>query len=158
MRLHVNHVFCTSPCWGEGTYWCRYLVSIDRIPEGKDYHDEPEKDWINLTEEFDYFDEERYKGNLGFVSLQGITDEVLRKMAMKKARQLKPEVLEWLNTIKERKDEDYTQGWCCGNEDYLAFSSMSISIFFHRKVDAISFIRRWSVHKKPTSFFDYFKQ
>ena len=158
MHLHINHMFCTRPCWGKEAYWCRYLVSIERN-DGKDYHDEPEKDWLNLTEQFDYYDEERYRENRGFASLKNITDDVLKQMAIKKARRLKPEVLEWLNNnVKERKDEDYTQGWCCGNEDYLAFNSMSISIFFHRKAEALAFIKHWSVHKKPSSFFDYFKQ
>jgi hypothetical protein len=156
MHLHINHMFCTDSCWS-GIYHCRYSVTIHRIEDGKSYHDTPEQDWTNLTEQFSFFDEEEFNRRINESAYwQG--DENERHFATKTRYKLKPEVLNWLNeNIKDRKDEDHIKGWCIGTDNYLSRSPLEVSIFFHRKADALKFIGTWSIHKKPTTYFDYFK-
>lgn len=161
MHVHINHMFCTDPCWGKSDtmYWCKYLVAVERIGKDKTYHDTPEEDWTNLTVKVNYFDEEEYKRLLTFSSTKGMSDEDIRRWATKKIHIFNPEVIQWLNeNVKDRRGEpEYPQGWCIGSEDYHARESLSISIFFHRRSDAMAFIKEWSVYKKPTTYFDYFR-
>jgi hypothetical protein len=155
-------MFCTRPNWGGEAYLCRFLVTIERIGKGKTYHDEPEQDWTNLTEKFEYFDEEDYnrsieahKDNTSKV----VNKDFLRRWSTKRGSRLKPEVIKWLNeNIKDRDDKEHPKGWCCGDEAYLATNSLSISLFFERRSDAMAFIKRWSVYDKPTTYFDYFRE
>lgn len=152
-------MFCTRSCWNSGFYDCKYLVSIDRIGKGKGYHDEPEKDWTNLTEEALFFDGERYEEISKYESLKDCTDEELRKFATNPFRRLKSEVLQWLNAnVKDRDDKEQPKGWCCGDDSYLKTNSLSIHLFFHRKSDALAFIKEWSVYNQPTTYFDYFRE
>src|SRR5688500_11157528 len=134
MHVHINHMFCFAPCWGGETYWCRYLVAIKRIGEGKTYRDTPEEDWTNLTEKFKFFDEEDYKRNREIYTKLGhtATDEQLRSYATKDAYRLRPEVIEWLNVnVKDRRDKEHPKGWCCGDDAYLAHERTSLDLFFH---------------------------
>lgn len=155
-------MFCTSPCWGKKNtaYWCRYLVSVERTREKKHPYTKDE-DWVNLTEKFTFFDEEEYNRRKEWDKEHPrsfeLTEEQERLLCTKDAYRLKPEVLKWLNeNIKERKDPDYPQGWCVGDEAYLARDIMNTNIFFHRKADALAFIKHWSRFKKPTTYFNYF--
>ena len=159
MHLHINHMYCTRPCWGGEAYLCRYLVAINRIGKDKSYYDTPEEDWTNLTEGGWFFNEEEYERYSEFESLKDLSEEELKKWAMKPYPHLKPEVIDWLNeNIKDRRDKEHPKGWCIGDASYLSTNSLSISIFFERKKDAMAFIERWSVYKKPFTYFDYFRE
>lgn len=164
MHLYMNHCWCSDSNWG-GVYDCRHILTIQRIGRGKD-HDTPEEDWTNLTEEFEFFDEKEYmrwKKNwddgAGKESKHKWSDEDIREFSTKTARRLKPEVIAWLNENVEDRDEKEgnPKGWCIGSDNYLALDTIKINLFFHRKSDALTFIREWSKYKKPVSFFNYFR-
>lgn len=141
-------------------YWCRYMVSVEQTRE-KTHPYTKDEDWKNVAEKFRFFDEEDYnrskEWNKEHPRSFEVTDEQERLFATKDAYRLKPEVIDWLNeNVKDRKDPDYPQGWCCGDDVYQS-TGMDMSIFFHRKADALAFIERWSRFKQPTTYFDYFK-
>ena len=157
MHLHINHVFCLDSIWG-GMYDCRYLVDFKKVLAGNSYYDEPNPDWTNLVERKPFFDEKEYEQFRNNPKLKHIDKEVHKTMCQKQTVVLKPEVLAWLKeNIKERKDKGSPQGWCIGTDAYNSINSLSLSIFFHRKRDALAFIKKWSIHSKPTTYFDYFK-
>lgn len=129
MHLHINHMYCTQPCWEmEGMYCCSYGITIQKIGKDKSYYDEPEKDWSNLTAQGKFFDEEEYNKLVEFESTKEIPKERLKVWAMKSFPKLKDEVIEWLN--ENVKDSKEGKGWCCGDESYLATNPLSIHIFF----------------------------
>lgn len=132
MNVLINHCWCSKSNWDGQYYDCRVIVSLDRVPKGKTYYDPPDPDWA-LVEEVD----------------GGGPRDVLR---------LRADVLRWLHdNVKPRKGWDQPQGWAIGNDEYNSHSGISFSFFFHRQTDAMKFIRRWSVHKKPVSFLNYFR-
>jgi hypothetical protein len=87
-------------------------------------------------------------------------EERLQRMSIKhEVPNLAPKVIEWLNenVLDSSSDKKQPQGWAIGNEDYRANSHNSITLWFIRRGDAMKFIKEWSVHKKPTTFLNYFK-
>lgn len=70
-----------------------------------------------------------------------------------KYNELRPEVFEWLE-VNVQNSKDGTKGWCCGNKEYNTDSGEDFSLFFNRRKDAQSFIRQWSIHKKPTETYN----
>lgn len=156
MHYFTNHSWCSDSNWG-GHYDCRYIITIDRIPKGKTYYDSPEKDWVNLVESRMFFDKEEYDSLKSFYK-DKYSESDLKRMSQKKTYTLKKEVREWLKSnIKDRKGEEINKGWCIGSDRYNSDSGISIRVFFHRRVDALNFIKEWSEYKKPTTYFDYFK-
>jgi len=132
MNVLINHCWCSDSNWG-GQYNCRVIVSIDRIPDGKTYYDAPEPDWLNILEKhtFDYGDD---------------------------VRRLRPEVIQWLNdNVKDRESDEQKQGWCVGTDEYNSNNVISFAIFFERPSDALKFVKRWSSHKKPVHYLNYFQ-
>jgi hypothetical protein len=151
-------MFCTQPCWGGDTYWCKYLVAIEKhnIRRGTDSnYSKNEEEYLNLTEERSFFDKEEFSRLSNFESLADFSYAELKRMATRPFRKLKPEVLDWLN--ENIKDGPEGKGWCCGNDEYLYKSWESLSLFFYRKLDALNFIEQWSIYKVPTTYFDYFR-
>jgi len=78
---------------------------------------------------------------------------------------LKPEVIDWLNeNIQDKIDTDENtpvnerKGWCIGNDEYNSHKSYEINVLFARQKDALKFIDKWSIYKKPTFYFDYFNE
>lgn len=147
MNVLINHCFCIDSHWGgKEPYWCRSIVSIDRVPEGKDYYDPPCPDWA-LIEEHPYASKE--KEPFG-------RHETLR---------LRSDAMDWLTaSIKDREltkwqvAEGYSvKGWDVGTDAYNSNSGISFSVFFARPADAMRFVKHWSVYKNPISFLNYFK-
>ena len=68
---------------------------------------------------------------------------------------LKQEVLDWLvSNIPDYKDD---KGWCVGSDEYTSNdTSVSYSVFFQRRRDAMKFIKTWSKWKKPINYCQYF--
>lgn len=116
------------------------MVAIKRIPKGKSYHDEPDPDWKNLitvTDESSYVCNEKQLPYSKFVP------------------RISKEVVEWLGS-NIKKGKDGSEQWCIGTDDYNSNSSIDFTLFFKRLVDARNFVKTWSVHRKPTSYFNYF--
>ena len=140
MHILINHCFCSDSNWG-GVYDCRVILSIDMVQKGKTYHDPHEPDWINLIDDDIEF-ESKKPFRVGHYDTQ----------------RLKPEVIQWLTeNIKDRDNKKHKQGWAVGTDEYNSDSGVSFSIFFERQRDAMNFIKRWSSHKKPVHYLNYFK-
>lgn len=156
MHYFKNHCWCSDSNWG-GNYDCKYIVTIDRIPKGGSYYDTPESDWTNLVTSYKIFDQKEYDSLKSYYKDKYDEEELLSR-SHKKTTTLKKEVVEWLNSnVKDRIREDINKGWCIGSDKYNLNANISISIFFHRRRDALKFIKEWSEYKKPTTYFDYFK-
>lgn len=139
MNVLINHCWCSDSIWG-GNYNCRVIVSIDRIAEDKTYYDPPMEDWTNLIEEHEY----DHRDEAGFMHHD--------------TRRLKPEVMQWLkDNIKERNCAEHKQGWAVGTDKYYSNDGLSFTVFFERTSDALKFIKRWSVFKKPVDYLNYFR-
>ena len=49
------------------------------------------------------------------------------------------------------------KGWAIGNDAYRLTDHSQLNIFFDRQIDALKFIRKFSIFKEPTNYFDYFE-
>lgn len=74
---------------------------------------------------------------------------------------LRSDVLEWLElNVKDSRDKAFKEqpkAWDIGSDTYRQTNILYFSIFFRRRKDAFAFIKQWSKYKKPTSFYNYFK-
>lgn len=152
MHVHINHMFCPRSNWTNDWYNSRYMVSIKEYL-GYKSHAPVEQDW-SLLEKFPFFDQELFERLCNTKKLKDVPVASHRHFATKETYRLKPEVFAWLKkNVKDVKDE---KGFCVGNDKYNSNDSMEFNIFFKRRSDAMKFIKRWSSHKKPTTYFDYF--
>lgn len=146
-----NHCFCRDSYWFDGTYWCRHLVNFNK------YEDHNIVDWDNLIDENSDTALDEFAYRLGKNFRPDMDEKELISKSQKPVKNLKPHVLQWLHdNVKDRKDSDCTKGWDIGSTDYRATESSSFTIFFHRKNDAMAFIRQFSIHKKPVHYCQYF--
>lgn len=153
MHYLQNHIWCSMSHWDGEIYHCRHLVGLNS------YEDGYVEDWNNLIdedaekffnqEEYDFWCQSKYSEKYGISN----KDDV-----MKSVNNLKPEVLQWLKeNVKDRKGETNNKGWCIGSTEYRANDSgSSFTIFFHRRKDAMAFIKRFSKWKKPIQYCQYF--
>ena len=190
MHVHINHCFCTDPCWGGDNYWSRYMVVIERHV---DYRHKPklevneavsvaldpnnfEEDWRNLLELKDVWDQKKYedakkryaevvtKKRYPDMSKKEIEEQVEHHAkfegTLRNTPHLKQEVIDWLNenVADNKQDKDQPQGWCMGTEFYRGRDQFGLTLWFYRRGDAMKFIKEWSSHTKPTTYFDYFKE
>ena len=128
MFFYSGWYYCTQDNWTGTDYDSRNLVSIE------EYNDTyGTKDFTNLITERRDFDDE---GN----RLQ--------------IKTLDPKAVSWL--LKNVLDDPKTgeKGWCMGNEDYNSTGGSDFSLWFYRRRDAMSFIKEWSVYKKPTETYN----
>lgn len=139
MNYLQNHIWCSDSNLG-GWYTCKHVVSLDS------YSDESEDDWEDIVND----------------SAEYIEQRGLRGTYNRPVVNFKPEVLAWLEeNVKDRPSNKYfpdghTKGWCIGSTEYRSTFSGSLSVFFHRRKDAMAFIRRWSKWKKPVMYTQYF--
>lgn len=166
MDLLKNHSFCNKPFleifdeFGKiEPYRSSYMVSIEMFPDYPTKHSLRttgiHEDFENLIDyDVFFFNEKRYQR---LISKFG--EEKAKKLAENNlTNRLKPHVIEWLEkNVKNRTDKCHTQGFCFGNDDYNS-ESIEFNIFFHRKNDALNFIKTFSIHKKPSFIFDYFDE
>ena len=129
-----NHIYCTDSNWG-GHYDCRHLVSFNSFEEDK-------QDWESIIDE----------------KAESITITFMSREMDAPVINLKPHVLKWLEeNVEDRKnDPDCNKGWCIGSTKYRSRDCSSLSIFFHRKRDAMKFIKTFSSFKKPIHYCQYF--
>jgi len=159
------------------------VTDIETLSEGKEYRDIIDCDWETLTQKESFFDKERYdieiENKLKRVRefAKGFTDksdkekedilnvfrEDMKEVYQKSSVTLKPEVIIWLDkNVKDKLNTKITdpledrKAWAIGNLKYNSATSYQITIFFDRQLDALSFIKEWSIYKKPTYYFDYF--
>ena len=87
-------------------------------------------------------------------------DEIVDFTYMRSLPCLKQEIIDWLDENVQDNNSRYTESdksWCMGNDEYRSHDHSSVTLFFYRRSDAMKFIKRWSVHKKPTTYLNYFK-
>jgi len=143
-----NHCWCSSSCWTGEHYRCRHLVSIS-------FYEEDADDWDSIIDdEADtYIDSRRIKA----VLKQGYTPSSFDLMEMT-APNLRPHVLQWLDeNVKDRVEDDCEKGWAVGDAAYRGANGLELTVFFHRKNDAMKFIKTFSKYKKPVNYCQYFK-
>lgn len=147
MNYLQNHIWCSDSNWG-GQYDCRHLVSLTSYEE----HDKEDYDNIIDPKAEVYVDQEELYRFVGF------TDEQANKFCTRDVANLKPEVISWLElNVKDRpEDNGITKGWVVYSKKHRAADSIKFSIFFHRKSDAMLFIRKFSKWEKPVSYIQYF--
>lgn len=143
MTYYSNHCWCRMSHWDNESYDCRHIVSIQEIPIGREYHDGPTDDWKALVTEREM--KPSNKEDCNFFDNTTVD--------------LNPPVLNWLKeNVQDRKNQDNNKGWCIGNEKYRSRTPLSLNIFFHRRRDAMKFIKEWSIYKKPVEYFSYFTE
>ena len=144
-----NHCWCSDSNWG-GNYDCQIIVGLSSYKEGY------QEDWENLIVTKTHYSQSEYKvWSETFKNSKYIDEEDLVEMSTTEINTLKPEVLKWL----EDTIDDYqgVKGWCIGSEEYTHNdSSISYSVFFQRRSDAMKFIKTWSKWKKPINYWQYF--
>lgn len=142
MSVLINWCWCSDSNWG-GNWNGRVIVSIERIPNGKSYHDTPTADWTALIDEI----------KLKWEKF-GDPHSTYR---------LKPEVMEWLaKEIPDRRpysteDDPNPKGWAVGTDQYNAVNVTAFNVFFDSYRQAARFIKRWSSIGKPNEYLNYFK-
>lgn len=149
-----NHCWCSSSHWDGEHYDCRHIVSLNSYGEGY------KEDWEALIDEEaeQFFNRREFEAFSEYIeTYEGV--EAKPEHFMKHVPNLHPEVLKWLEeNVADRPDKDSPKGWCVGSTEYRATgSSVSFSIFFHRRKDAMDFIRKFSKWKKPIHYCQYFK-
>jgi hypothetical protein len=178
MTYYTNHCWCSTSNWdgksfnGEASVDFSDSVGTDSLCLYK--HKIPDPDFERLTQKKPFFDKEevlekmervkerRSARNEEFDEEEYLKDEM--EFCRKKTVELKPEVAEWLNAnvrdVAVDKEDENTiasrKGWATGNDIYNANQNWRICVFFARQVDALKFIRKFSIYKDPTFYFDYF--
>lgn len=152
MNYLQNHIWCSESNWDNVHYDCRHLVSLSSYEEGY------KEDWNNLIDT--KADTYLYTENDALVEAMrkhGVSEDKINESLVRYAKNLKPHVLEWLNTnVADRNDTVCSKGWAVGSAKYRGSDAGSFTVFFHRKCDAMKFIKTFSVHKKPINYCQYF--
>lgn len=147
-----NHIWCAESNWQNAHYDCRHLVSLSSYKEGY------VEDWRNLVDERseEYSDDENSLLFRAMLSA-GVHEDDARQRCRRYAPNLKPHVLQWLHdNVPNRKGQSPEQGWAIGSAKYRGNDGGSLTIFFHRKRDAMNFIKTFSVYRKPVHYCQYF--
>lgn len=145
-----NHIFISECNWG-GDYLCRHLVSIDTRDEfsigiGGDLDRIATRVTYPASDEVIKRYSELYDGELNDAIIESLGE---------RGYELRPHVVDWLNNnIKSRKcDPTHPQGWA--THECNRFNSIALG--FHRRNDAMKFIREFSSLGKPVYRTQYFK-
>lgn len=138
------------------------IDNIQILKQNKILIDNP--DWNILSNEQIVFDEKRYNKyikqmnvfiNNNFIAQTN--NETERKRIKENFNLssffLKNEIIQWLNDNIDNKEQ---QNWTTGNQEFNFKNHNTIFVFFKKQEDALMFIEKWSVFKKPTFYFDFF--
>ena len=175
MTYHTNHSWCNESNWDNKTFFGEAMVyfraNMQTYSISSYEHKIPDPDWSNLIEmRKDFFDEKNYQDSLDFKrklakEFNKDFDESAfsKELFIKEGKYLKQEVIEWLNeNVKDKKDSNENtpleerKGWAIGNVGFR-HKEDGVTIFFERQLDALKFIRKFSIFKEPTQYFDYFE-
>ena len=147
MRYFTNHCWCSRSMWG-GHFDCRFIITIEEKQDAED--------WKLLIKEESCFSKEHYECNKR--AFPDVNDEKLKAISMTSSITLQPHVIKWLeDNVKDRRGEEINRGWTIGTLEYNRTSRVALDVFFHRRGDAMKFIKTFSKYKKPTFYFDYFR-
>lgn len=176
MTYHTNHCWCSKSIY-DGKHFDGEVMVIFSGDVSNNFIDNndidiDDFDFERLTEEKKFFDQSSWDFRLdyykekaekkGKVFNESDYDDI-KHLENKKTVSLKQEVVDWLNeNIEDNKGttqdtpENERKAWGVGNDEYNSAQSYRIHVFFARQKDALKFIERWSIYKKPTYYFDYF--
>lgn len=170
MHYHQNHMWCSQSHWDGKSFRTSYMISIDSYDGRRQFPSHEVEDWSNLLVFKDVWCQEVYDESMARFSSGDyngkITPDQYEVFASVHATKhsvpfLKQEVIDWLNenvADDAKPDDQPANGWCMGNDDYRSSGSSSLGLWFYRRRDALAFVKRWSVHKKCTTYFDYFNE
>lgn len=153
MHYHSNVMYCTQSHWTDEMYESAHYVRIPKYVPGGSLELDP--DWKTLIDVIDVMDTEKQARYLE----QGLN--YVSAVFKTQCPSLKPEVLAWITDIvtppKSPADYKFDQwGWAMGSDSFRLHNPTQFELWFYRRSDAMAFIRKWSIHKKPTSYFNYF--
>lgn len=179
MEYFTNHIFCTNSCWNDETFFGGVIVTINQkldtysIDKYKNKISNP--DWDNLIVYESLFNEEHYKTTLEMLERmlekinkdKKMSEEEKEEIKLKcytKIPMIKQEIIDWLNVniqdkknIKENTPLSEKKSWSIYSKEALIDESKNkFQIFFSRQIDALRFIKEFSIFEKPTTYFDYF--
>ena len=183
MTYHANHSWCSESCWNDKmfdseamVYFSRRITLTDILENNSGielFTKIINPDFEKLAIEETVFNEKKYNKDSkifieNILKYKKVSEEEILKIKedLKETYfdlvpTLKPEIIDWLNeNIKDEKNPESDEiqdkkGWCIGNDSYRGQAN-DITIFFKRELDALRFIREWSVFKEPVFYFDYF--
>lgn len=173
MHFHQNHMWCSKSHWDGKTFSTRYMITIDKYDGRSQFpsYEIEDEDWGRLLDFKDVWVQEEYDKWMAHFNSDQYTREITNNSQKRIAESaatkrdvpfLKQEVIDWLNENVADDPNPYKQvakGWCMGNDAYRGGGSgMDFALFFYRRSDAMAFVKRWSVHGKCTTYFDYFKE
>lgn len=164
-------MWCSASNWDNENFNTSYMISINKYEDRSAYPSYKilDEDWSELIELKDniwcqdIYDEWVECFKKPSTTRDPVKDEEFAKREATKFNVpfLKQDVVDWLNANVKDNARPYDQpanGWCMGNDSYRAGGSRNeLSIFFYRRSDAMAFVKFWSVHHKPTTYLDYFK-
>lgn len=182
MIYHTNHCWCSNSNWenrhfsGEVMVVINKYISTDSISPYENKLINPDFERLTLQKQFyntKKINEEietmvpiMENNNSNQDDINFFKKMTIDRYSKDKTIVLKEEVINWLNiNIKDHLalevDNFYylndIKAWATGNDYYNAEKrGDEITIFFDRQVDALKFIRKFSIFKEPTFYFDYF--
>lgn len=155
MEYYTNHCWCSASNWDSDFFDCRFLITINKDVD-KEFEDMLVTKKVFMEEDYN-----RYvscmKKALPEVYISIVEKDSFKKGFYKKYNALSEEVLQWLMDNVEDNKEGKT--WCIGDDNYLStgYAQQTFTFFFKRRKDAMAFVKHWSKYKKPTTYFDYFR-
>lgn len=183
MTYHANHSWCSESCWNNESFDSETMVYFSRnitLPDILENNKNVEiltklenPDFENLIIEELLLNEKDYLKTIEIVISNILEYKKLSEKEIEEIKErykesyfelvpiLKPEIINWLNeNIKDVKNTESIdlqdiKGWCIGNNPYRT-RNHGFNIFFKRELDALKFIRKFSVFKEPIFYFDYF--
>ena len=175
MKYFTNHCWINESIYDNKGFDGEVIVSIHKhLDSPKQLSDftknSPNLDWVNTVVESNFIDKkeleyftEIYKKTAEEKGEIFNPSDLKDGMFKRETVTLKQEVIDWLNdNLKDVKGSDENtpiekrKSWGIGSQSQNSKQSYQIDIVFTRQLDALEFIKQWSVYKKPTIYFDYF--
>ena len=130
MEYYKNHQWCNESNWQSRPFSSSYSVTIHC----------DEEDWSSVV-----YEKEQT------VDIRGHNTIIV-------VPTLKTNVIKWLKNVRPPVDdrEEQFEGWAMGNDEHRGRNLHHLNIWFYRRRDALNFIKEFSVHKKPTAYYDSF--
>ena len=178
MTYHTNHCTCNESCWenqrfdGKVMVYFEKTIETDTITYENNIEDPDYKNLISINN--NYFDESGWNKRVELEKKYAKEDGTIFDLEKYEKRfkdnyeeqqiqVLNQEAIDWLNeNIKDKRDSNENnplnerKGWAIGSNDYIFRNNHYFVIFFERQIDALKFIRKFSIFKEPTFVFDCF--
>ena len=166
MDYYQNWTWCRESNWDGKTFDSRHSVSFGKYVKYE--IDDICPDWEAVTTSKMIISpkelEQNHKMNARWKKEKGEflwkDQESLEEASKRTVPVLRDYVIDWLHAnvrhSSDAKMRHQPQGWAFGSEEYRLTDSIRFTIWFLRRRDALNFIKRWSIHKKPTSYYNSF--